>query len=254
MQSRTTTLGKVSRARLSDQAAGQLKRRIALGVLPPGARLPTEAELAGELGVTRLTVREALAQLEASGFTTTRHGSGTFVADVDGEATFRVLSDLLAAGRDLSPEQALDLMEFRAIVIGGFAAPLAARSTPGHIAALRAILEEAAGEKGKPEALAALDFRFNELLAAASGNSFYALLVRSLREVHLHLGAVIFRERRDDDAILGAMERIVAAIEAKKRAGLARALETYLAGGTELVRHWIRRGAARAPARKKRQS
>src|SRR5512135_3272604 len=98
----SSSSGPLSRSRLSDRAALELKRRIATGVHAAGTRLPTEAALAAELGVTRLTVREALAQLEAAGLTVARHGSGTFVVDFERHTTFRLLGELLAAGRDLS--------------------------------------------------------------------------------------------------------------------------------------------------------
>ncbi|MGJ3507242.1 GntR family transcriptional regulator [Enemella sp. A6] len=47
--------------------------------LPPGTRLPTEATLAREYGVNRLTVREALAALSRQGLVASAQGRGTFV-------------------------------------------------------------------------------------------------------------------------------------------------------------------------------
>lgn len=47
----------------------------------PGDQLPTESLLCAEYAVSRSTVRQALKVLESQGFTVTRHGRGTFVAD-----------------------------------------------------------------------------------------------------------------------------------------------------------------------------
>jgi GntR family transcriptional regulator len=59
----------------------QLTQRIEDGRLRAGARLPSEPDLAAELGVSRATLREALRSLEAEGLLRRMWGSGTFVAE-----------------------------------------------------------------------------------------------------------------------------------------------------------------------------
>jgi GntR family transcriptional regulator len=53
---------------------------IAKGKVPPGGQLPPEPQLAGELGVSRPTLREALRSLEDEGLVTRSRGSGTFLS------------------------------------------------------------------------------------------------------------------------------------------------------------------------------
>ena len=53
---------------------------IAKGKVRPGAQLPPEPQLAGELGVSRPTLREALRSLEDEGVVTRSRGSGTFLS------------------------------------------------------------------------------------------------------------------------------------------------------------------------------
>src|SRR3954452_12072856 len=60
--------------------AADLSRRIESQEFPPGSLLPSEAELASQFGVTRMTVRQALAGLAAQGVIERRHGHGTIVA------------------------------------------------------------------------------------------------------------------------------------------------------------------------------
>jgi DNA-binding GntR family transcriptional regulator len=64
--------------------AAELRCQIERGVYPPGGRLPSEAALARRHGVSRETVRRALAQLRAAGLATVVHGKGWFVR---GDAT-----------------------------------------------------------------------------------------------------------------------------------------------------------------------
>lgn len=64
---------------LPAQLADRLRERIADGHWEPGHRLPSEQELATEYGVSRPTVRSAVARLVDSGVLRVRHGSGTFV-------------------------------------------------------------------------------------------------------------------------------------------------------------------------------
>jgi GntR family transcriptional regulator len=64
---------------LPAQLADRLRQRIADGDWEPGHRLPSEQELAQQYGVSRPTVRSAVARLVDSGILRVRHGAGTFV-------------------------------------------------------------------------------------------------------------------------------------------------------------------------------
>jgi GntR family transcriptional regulator len=61
------------------QIADQLAERIRSGELQPGARLPSEIQLADEYGVARLTARRAARELVSRGLARTLPGKGTFV-------------------------------------------------------------------------------------------------------------------------------------------------------------------------------
>ena len=65
---------------LSDQVAQALLARIESGQLKPGEKLPPEAVLAPEFGVSRTVVREAISRLKHGGLLGSRQGSGVFVS------------------------------------------------------------------------------------------------------------------------------------------------------------------------------
>src|SRR3546814_20548676 len=58
-----------------------MRRRIVEGEFQPGARLPSESELARDFGTTRVTVRHALIRLVYDGLIERRSGRGTFVRE-----------------------------------------------------------------------------------------------------------------------------------------------------------------------------
>src|SRR5579885_1326597 len=70
----------VENQRLYRQIADQLSALIAAGEFPRGSRLPSERDLAAQLGVSRPSVREALIALEVEGKVDVRVGSGIYVA------------------------------------------------------------------------------------------------------------------------------------------------------------------------------
>ncbi|MFG2075675.1 MocR-like pyridoxine biosynthesis transcription factor PdxR [Nonomuraea maritima] len=68
---------------LTAQLTERLRRAMLDGTLAPGERLPSTRALATQLGVSRTVVTEAYQQLYAEGWLEGRHGSGTFVADME---------------------------------------------------------------------------------------------------------------------------------------------------------------------------
>lgn len=96
---------------LAQQTAEGLYRRIVVEKgIRPGEKLPNEVELAGALGVSRATLREAIRTLTAQGVLEVRRGKGTFVcAAVEGMGDFGFSSLERIRG------QLRDLFELRSI-------------------------------------------------------------------------------------------------------------------------------------------
>lgn len=92
-----------STSTLSKQLAEKLKSRFREGEWSPGDRLPSENEIAEEFGVSRVTVRTSLKQLESAGFVEIRQGAGTFVTPFGNEVrtSLQQLRSLTDTIRDL---------------------------------------------------------------------------------------------------------------------------------------------------------
>jgi len=108
----------------ADVVAVRLKTAITLGVLAEGEQLPAEADLAAQLNISPVTLREALTQLRDQGLVTTRRGRG------GGTVVANPLPSLLSASaeqaRALSSVDLRDLADWRR-AIAAESAQLAAR-------------------------------------------------------------------------------------------------------------------------------
>lgn len=103
------------------QLKNQIKDLIQRGIWAPGHRLPTERELAVQLGVSRNTVGLAYEELEAEGTIARRQGSGTYVNAGAGTAGWTGRKERLLKIIDLAMEEALhmgfSIDDFTAIVL-----------------------------------------------------------------------------------------------------------------------------------------
>ncbi|MFF7707222.1 FCD domain-containing protein [Pseudomonas sp. NPDC007930] len=149
-----------------------LTRRIRLGTLAPGAKLPPENSIVLEFGVSRTVVREALSRLQAAGLVETRHGIGTFVLE-QGEGGMRLNADTArSVGRILDVRLGLEPQ----------AAALAARNrSEQHLQEMHLALEQYHALAANHDSCAAADWRFHLLIAEATGNGYFT-------ELMLHLG------------------------------------------------------------------
>ena len=177
---------KLTTNRISDAVSVALEARILDGSFKPGARLPSERNLALELGVSRTSLREAMQQLVSKGMLTTRHGGGTFVTG-NLEAPFvDPWQDMLQG----HPMLQADMLEFRHMLEGKAAGLAAERATEADLLRLDqcfAQVEQAyAGDD--MVRIIEVDVAFHQAVADAAHNVLIGHLVSSLLKViHHHI-------------------------------------------------------------------
>ena len=153
-----------------------LGQRIAQGQLAPGDKLPPEATLMAEFGVSRTVVREALSMLQASRRVVTRHGIGTFaLAPGDEAAAFRVTSEQVATLNDV-----ISVLELRIAVESEAAGLAATRRSAEHLACMRQALDALMAAMDAGEAAVGQDFQFHLEVARAAGNVHFENLLLAL--------------------------------------------------------------------------
>jgi GntR family transcriptional repressor for pyruvate dehydrogenase complex len=158
---------------LAQRVVAGLKDKILAGDLPPGHKLPSEAELIDEYGVSRTVVREAVTRLRAEGLVETFQGRGSFVLAMPEPTSFTVESAAIRSHHDV-----LDMLNFRLGIECEAAALAAARVDAAGVDAVRAVLT--AFGAAAPEEQVEADFLFHRAIAAASRNRFYLELLDSL--------------------------------------------------------------------------
>src|SRR3954447_21099708 len=147
------------------------------GELTPGAELPSESDLAAELGVSRLTVREATKSLQARGLLEVRQGRRPVVAHL----TAGRIGDYFTAAVRRDPRRLLDLLDVRRALEGHIASLAAANVSRAAISVMETAVAtmRAAADEG-PDAIHDADIRFHEGLAAASGNQLLSFLIEAM--------------------------------------------------------------------------
>lgn len=148
--------------RLYLQVAEQLRELIDGGTYQPGDRLPSERDLAGRLGVSRPTIREAIIALEIAGAVEVRVGSGVYITAQPAAA-----GDLAATG-GAGP---FEILEARRLIEAETCALAAERIDAAQLRELEALVEAMDGGDVGIEAAERADERFHCLIADAAGNS-----------------------------------------------------------------------------------
>ena len=224
-------------APVTDAAIEAIRRLIISGELPPGARLPAEAELAQELGMSRGTVREAVRALVTARVLDVRRGDGTYVTSLRPELLLQGIGFVVDLIQD---EWSLELIELRRILEPAATALAATRATEAELKEIGAALEDMRTARDQEE-LVQHDARFHALVGAASGNRSLASMLEGLSSRSIR--ARVWRGIIDEDATrqtLAEHERIFAALQARDEALSSAAALTHVATSETWLRRFLR--------------
>lgn len=216
--------------KISQTVVRQIEQLILRGILKPGERLPSERELSERLGVSRPSLREALAELQSSGLLTSRAGAGVFVGDVLGSAFSETLVRLFAN----HDEAVFDYITFRRDMEGLAAERAATLGTDTDLKVIDAIFKrmESAHTKRNPSDEAGLDADFHLSIIEASHNVIMLHMMRSmyqlLREGVFYNRQIMFKQRTTRDQLMDQHRAINTALQARDPAAARAAVEAHL--------------------------
>ena len=165
---RTTSKGRC------EEIARHISAQIESGTFRPGERLPSERKLAGGLRVSRPTLREALAVLEARGLVEVRRGAGAYV-------TSSRRSSAPCAGNDV---RALELIEARCLFeaeVAAYASLVITEESLGELENVVCALERSFDSRAREQHCR----DFHVLIARATRNPAMVLIVETLWDVQM---------------------------------------------------------------------
>jgi DNA-binding FadR family transcriptional regulator len=213
----------------SDAVARRLVEAIRLGLLLDGDRLPNESRLAAQLGVSIVTLRDALATLRDKGLVETKRGrlGGSFVRAPSEHRPSQLRAPLL----ELSLHELRDMGDHRAAIAASAAMLAADRALAEDVAALREHLARLRAATSLTERRRA-DARLHIEIAAASQSP---RLTREEVSLWAQVGDLLWLplHGRDPSAVIAEHEPLIDAIEAHDAATARDLAWRHVAAETE---------------------
>ena len=219
----------VRQSGLVDEISDRIEAAVETGLLSTGQRLPNEAELAAALGVSAVTVREALSRLRARDIVVTTRGrnGGSFIAE-----TSRGTSIGTARLRDMTRVQLADLGLHYQAIAGTCAIVAARRASPRDIDTLRTFVR---ADGDDPRQWRLIESEFVLEIAAIART---ARLARELLHLQAELGPLTLLPQGDAEyrsETVALREAVAAAIETRNSAAAEDRTQQLIAAGT----HWL---------------
>jgi GntR family transcriptional regulator, transcriptional repressor for pyruvate dehydrogenase complex len=161
---------------LTDEAIDKIKEMIISGRVRPGEKLPREADLAAELGLSRNSLREAVKALSLINVLDVRQGDGTYATSLAPSLLLEAVSFVVDFHRD---DTVLEFLEVRRILEPAATALAATRMSDEDRVELGKVLKTV--DVSTPvEELVAADLEFHRQIALGARNSVLASLVDSM--------------------------------------------------------------------------
>ncbi len=206
---------------------GDFRDRIVRGEFKEGQKLSSQDRLAQEMGVSRVTLREALHQLMLLGLIEMRQGSGTYIKSITPSTYMNALSPALVMDRSSVSE----LLEARFYIESTVASLAAKRALPGEILELKRILDVMKKDlrTGSLKDFAKNDVEFHMQVAKSAKNRVMLKVVQTIREVLIEFIADFFSAMPDTvHHAIHYHNRICHAIEQADGAEAKRQMEGHI--------------------------
>jgi len=163
-----------------DAAVNYIKKQIEDGVFKPGEQIPSERKLQQSLGISRYTLREALAKLSALGIIRIAHGKGAFVSiDMKRSSLGDVFLPLFT---NQSPQNIFDFFEARMILEGEAVELAAMRRTDADLTRLKDLIHRSKAAIDDAQRFGELDFLFHVEISRIAGNVFIQKMMECLND------------------------------------------------------------------------
>ena len=214
----------------SEQVAVQIQHYMQRENLGPGDFLGREEDLAGEFGVSRPTLREALKLLASGNLirATKGPGGGIFVAHTAEQGMSRSLSDAIAMMLETEAVTLHELLDARVLLEVPLAGLAAYQPKEDTIKRLRAAVQATAEAPDDLKVIADMDAEIHQTIASAAGNRMVQALTNWIFEVLQPSLIEVLEPAVVHSAIVEQHEALVAAVEKGDPARAERAMKDHL--------------------------
>lgn len=214
---------------------GRIKQFIIANGLQSGDPLPTEAELARTLGVSRGSLREAMKSLQTLGVVETRHGFGTFVGRFSFDPLIDGLTFQILVSRETMPRAIRELLELRQVLETGLMPRVTELATPPQIEQLDRLVSRMEQSAARGQQFADEDRDFHHLLYRPLDNNLVIQLLQAFWDIF----AAVAQESSRRTVLLSETAEehraILDAIVARRGQDAAAAMSAHFAG----ARAWV---------------
>jgi GntR family transcriptional repressor for pyruvate dehydrogenase complex len=217
--------------RVFEQVSDQIRKLILTGIFKPGDKLPPEKELAVQFNVGRAALREALRVLEGEGLIHVKQGSegGSFINQPDILTTPKSIIEQIRE-RKLDPSQ---IRELRLALEVNMLEHVLARMSDDDLIQMEKTIDDAQKQLQRGDVPVSDISAFHLVIAKASRNPLYEMLLRSMVNIGIHTLAMGANRRDFLGSHLAQHRKILAALKDRNLAKAKKALEDHILSITD---------------------
>ncbi len=223
---------------LKDEFVTRFETLILSGHFPIGEKIPPERDLARQLGISRPVVHEGLVDLVAKGLVSMKPRKGTTVNDYRKEGSLALLTTLFEFGDGMVSKSLLEsLLDMRVLFEMETIKLAALQCSEKHLEEFtQLIFQEKNTDHNDTKRIVELDFMFHHLVAMASGNIIYPLLLNSLYKFYTNLTSRFFSDPAMVPTVFDFHEDLVNALIKKDEKKAVKIMGKLLSHGEKYLR------------------
>lgn len=218
----------IKRSRLHEEIVSIIQKQIMNGTIIPGAKLPTEREMATTFNVNRTTLREALSKLENLELIEIRHGDGVYAKNFLDSGNM----DLIKAAVSIDEDNAtiLSVLETRRLMVPEIAYLAAKRRTPADLDELKQVVFKT------DMTVLERDIKVHQIIARSVHNLLFTIGLNFFNQVFRDYGYLYFDDERNVERSHKFHKEIYEAIKARQPEKARRIMKDVLHYAEEAVK------------------
>ena len=210
---------------ITDRVMHQLLQHVILSGQKPGSLLPSERELCRSLSISRLPLREALAQMKILGIIKSVRGSGNRLCDINTRNLFKQLSPILCYQKEVAIEDILQTIKMLETTLAQGAAFSRKKADVGNLRECVKRLKRKPDDKNE---IFSVEMEFLSCMGLSMENPLISMIMELVQAIFFEMKHLLPDIREYSDISIDFHENLLHAIERKdvQKAGML--VENYI--------------------------